>query len=233
MMEGCLIASNLLVVDVLGNDHVVALDVGDGVLLGEAASLEPEVCVLPGDARGGVGALEGEAAVCRASLAIRDGDLEGVDRIEAQRVELRRRDGDGELLTPGRVVDRAELRVVELLLHGEGVPVCVVDRVLIGEGEVLVAQVGVDAGDRRGGVRPGECPCPGCRSALSICYDDLDRVLAEAQFIDWNIYTIFQFSRRGERLRRSPINRLRRRQDVAGVGVVDRVLDREVAVLIA
>ena len=51
-------------------------------------------------------------------------------------VELLRREGDGERLALRGVVDRAELRVVELLLHGEGVPVRVVDRVLVGEGEV-------------------------------------------------------------------------------------------------
>lgn len=230
--EGRLIASNLLIVHELGDDHIVALDVGDSVLLGKAPRLKPEVGVLPGDARCGVGTLEGDAAVGRAALSVRDGDLESVDRIEAQVVELLRRDGDGERLTLRGVVDRADFPIVELLLDGEGVPVRVVDRVLVGEGEVLVAQVAIDAGDRRGRVRPGECPCPGRRSALPIRDDDLDRVLAEAQFVDWNRYTIFQFSRRGERLRRSPINRLRRRQDVAGVGVVDRVLDCKIAVLI-
>ena len=58
-------------------------------------------------------------------------------------------------------------------------------------------------------------------------------MLPEGDFLDVDGDRVFCFSRRGERLRRSPIKRLRRRQDVAGVGVVDRVLDREVCVLIS
>ena len=44
---------------------------GDGVGLRKAARLLPEVFVLAGDARGRVGALEGEAAVGCAALPIR------------------------------------------------------------------------------------------------------------------------------------------------------------------
>ena len=233
LAERRLIAADLLVVHELRDDHVVALDIGDGVLLRKAARLLPEVFVLAGDARGGVGALEGETAVGCAALPIRCLNDEIVDRIEPQRVELFRSDGDGKLLALRGVVEGAEGLVVELLDDCDGVPVRVVDGVGVRETDVLVPEVGVCAGDDRGGVDSGECPCPGSRSALAVRDDDLDRVLPEGDILDVDGDRVFCFSRRGERLRRSPIKRLRRRQDVAGVGVVDRVLDREVCVLVS
>lgn len=57
LAERSLIAADLLVVDELGDDHVVALDVGDGVLLGEAARLLAEVFVLPRDSVGRIAML--------------------------------------------------------------------------------------------------------------------------------------------------------------------------------
>ena len=233
LAERSLIAADLLVVDELGDDHVVALDVGDGVLLGEAARLLAEVFVLPRDSRSRVRPLKGEAAVGCATLPIGGGDDEVVDRIEAQGVELFRGDRDRELLSLRGVVDGAERFVVQHLDDRHGVPVRVVDGVVVGEADVLVPEVGVRAGDGRGGVDAVESPRPSRRSALPVSDDDLDRVGAEGQFADVDRDRVFEISRRGERLRRSPINRLRRRQDVAGVGVVDGVLDREVLVLIS
>ena len=233
LSERSLIAADLLVVDELGDDHVVALDVGDGVLLGEAARLLAEVFVLPRDSRSRVRPLKGEAAVGCAALPIGGGDDEVVDRIEAQGVELFRGDRDRELLSLRGVVDGAERFVVQHLDDRHGVPVRVVDGVVVGEADVLVPEVGVRAGDGRGGVDAVESPRPSRRPALSVSDDDLDRVGAEGQFADVDRDRVFEISRRGERLRRSPINRLRRRQDVAGVGVVDGVLDREVLVLIS
>ena len=228
-----LIAADLHIVHELGDDHVVALDVAHGVVLREAPVLQTEGLVLPGDRRRGVRALEGDTAVGRAALAVRDGDLEGVDRIEAQRVELFRGDRHGQLLALGRVVDRADRLVVELLHDGQCVAVRVVDGVGVGEAEVLIPEVAVAAGNGRGGVGAGERPRPGRCAALPIADDDLDSVLAEAQGIDIDGDGVYQISRRGKRLRRLPIERLRRRQDVAGVGVIDRVGDREIAVLIS
>ena len=228
-----LIAADLHIVHELGDDHVVALDVAHGVVLREAPVLQTEGLVLPGDRRRGVRALEGDTAVGRAALAVRDGDLEGVDRIEAQRVELFRGDRHGQLLALGRVVDRADRLVVELLHDGQRVAVRVVDGVGVGEAEVLIPEVAVAAGNGRGGVGAGERPRPGRCAALPIADDDLDSVLAEAQGIDIDGDGVYQISRRGKRLRRLPIERLRRRQDVAGVGVIDRVGDREIAVLIS
>ncbi len=232
LAEGGLIAPDLHAIHELGDDHVVALDVADGVLLGEAAGLEPDVAVLPGDSGRGVGALEGENTVGDAALAIRDGDLERVDGVEAQRVELLGGDGQREPALLRGVVDGAEDFVIEGLRDGERVVVRVGDGVVVGEAQIFVAQVSIDAGDRRRGVGAGERPRPGRRASLPIRDDDLDRMLAEAQFIDRDEDAIFRFSRRGERLRRPPIARLRRRQDVAGVGVVHGVLYRKIAVLI-
>ena len=228
-----LIAADLHIVHELGDDHVVALDVAHGVVLREAPVLQTEGLVLPGDRRRGVRAIEGDTAVGRAALAVRDGDLEGVDRIEAQRVELFRGDRHGQLLALGRVVDRADRLVVELLHDGQCVAVRVVDGVGVGEAEVLIPEVAVAAGNGRCGVCAGERPRPGRCAALPIADDDLDSVLAEAQGIDIDGDGVYQISRRGKRLRRLPIERLRRRQDVAGVGVIDRVGDCEIAVLIS
>lgn len=233
LAECRLIAADLLVVDVLSDNHVVALDVGDSVLLGEAARLLAEIFVLSRDSRGRVRPLEGEAAVGCAALAVAGRDDEIVDRIEAQGVELFRSDRDGELLALGGIVDGAENLVVQLFDDRDFVAVRVVDGVVVGEADVLVSEVGVRAGNGRGGIDSGECPCPGSGAALAVRYDDLDRVGAEGQFADVDRDRVFEISRRGERLRRSPLNRLRRRQDVAGVGVVDGVLDREVLVLIS
>ena len=58
-------------------------------------------------------------------------------------------------------------------------------------------------------------------------------MFTETQGVDIDRDGVYQISRRGKRLRRLPIERLRRRQDVAGVGVIDRVGDREIAVLIS
>ena len=114
LAECRLIAADLLVVDVLSDNHVVALDVGDSVLLGEAARLLAEIFVLSRDSRGRVRPLEGEAAVGCAALAVAGRDDEIVDRIEAQGVELFRSDRDGELLALGGIVDGAENLVVQL-----------------------------------------------------------------------------------------------------------------------
>ena len=202
-------------------------------LLGEAARLLAEVFVLPRDSRSRVRPLKGEAAVGCAALPIGGGDDEVVDRIEAQGVELFRSDRDGELLTLRGIVDGAENLVVQLFDDRDFVAVRVVDGVVVGEADVLVSEVGVRAGNGRGGIDSGECPCPGSGAALAVRYDNLDRVAPEGVLSDVDRDGVFCFSRRGERLRRSPINRLRRREDVAGVGVVDRVLDREVLVLIS
>lgn len=125
-----------------------------------------------------------KASVRRSALTVRDGDRDGVDRIEAQRVELLARDGYIQSLASGGVVDGSERLVVEGFHDRQGIAVRVFDRVLIGEAEVLIPEVDVGAGDRRGRVRSGERPRPGRRSALPISDDHLDRMRAEAQFID-------------------------------------------------
>lgn len=191
-----MIAADLLVVDELGDDHVVALDVGDGVLLGEAARLLAEIFVLSRDSRGRVRPLEGEAAVGCAALAVAGRDDEIVDRIEAQRVELFRSDRDGELLTLRGIVDGAENLVVQLFDDRDFVAVRVVDGVVVGEADVLVSEVGVRAGNGRGGVDSGECPCPSSGSALAVRYDDLDRVAPEGVLSDVDRDGVFCFSRR-------------------------------------
>ena len=203
LAERRLIAADLLVVDELGDDHVVALDVGDGVLLGEAARLLAEIFVLSRDSRGRVRPLEGEAAVGRAALAVAGRDDEIVDRIEAQGVELFRSDRDGELLTLRGIVDGAENLVVQLFDDRDFVAVRVVDGVVVGEADVLVSEVGVRAGNGRGGIDSGECPCPGSGAALAVRYDNLDRVTPEGVLSDVDRDGVFCFSRRGERLRRS------------------------------
>ena len=233
LSEGGLIASDLLVIHELGDNYIVSLDVGDGVGLREVPGLQAEICVGARDRRGGVGALEGEASVSCAALAVRDGDREGIHRVKTQGVELLCGDGQGQSLASRGVVDGAERLLTESLGDSQRVAVRVIDGVLVGEAQVLVAEVGVGAGDAGGRVGSGERPRPGSCAALSIADDYLDRVGAEAQFIDGDGDRIYRISRRGKRLRRLPINRLRRRQDVAGVGVVDGVGDREVAVLIA
>ena len=147
LSEGCLIGSNLLVVDKLSDNHVVALDVADGVRLGEAPRLVAEIGVLPGDGRGRIGALEGEATVARAPLAVRGRDLDCVDGVEVQGIEHLGRDRHAEGVALRGVVDGADDLVVELLSHIDRVSVCVVDRILVSKAQVLVAQVGVDAAD--------------------------------------------------------------------------------------
>ena len=138
------------------------------------------------------------------------GDDEVVDllRAEGEAFEAKNR----ELLSLRGVVDGAERFVVQHLDDRHGVPVRVVDGVVVGEADVLVPEVGVRAGDGRGGVDAVESPRPSRRSALSVSDDDLDRVGAEGQFADVDRDRVFEISRRGERLRRSPINRLRRRR---------------------
>ena len=167
LAECRLIAADLLVVDELGDDHVVALDVGDGVLLGEAARLLAEIFVLSRDSRGRVRPLEGEASVGRAALAVAGRDDEIVDRIEAQGVELFRSDRGGELLALGGIVDGAKNLVVQLFDDRDFVAVRVVDGVVGGAADGLVSEVGGRAGNGRGGVDSGECPCPG--TAASFC----------------------------------------------------------------
>ena len=231
--QRCLIAADLHVIHELGDDHIVALNVAHGVILCETPVLQTEGLVLPGDRRCGVCAFEGDATVGRTALAVRDGDLEGVDRIKSQRIELLGGDRHGQLLALGRIVDRANRLVVEFLHDGQCVAVRIVNGVGIGEAEVLISEVAVAAGNGRCGVCAGERPRPGRCAALSIADDDLDGVFTETQGVDIDRDGVYQISRRGKRLRRLPIERLRRRQDVAGVGVIDRVGDCEIAVLIS
>ena len=233
LSQRCLIAADLHVIHELGDDHIVALNVAHGVILCETPVLQTEGLVLPGDRRCGVCAFEGDATVGRTALAVRDGDLEGVDRIKPQRIELLGGDRHGQLLALGRIVDRANRLVVEFLHDGQCVAVRIVNGVGIGEAEVLISEIAVAAGNGRCGVCAGERPRPGRCAALSIADDDLDGVFTETQGVDIDRDGVYQISRRGKRLRRLPIERLRRRQDVAGVGVIDRVGDREIAVLIS
>ena len=209
--QGSLIAPDLHVVHELGDDHVVALDIGDGVLLGEAACLVAQGHILAGDCRCAVGAFEGEPPVAGATLAVRDHDGDGVDGVEVEGVELLRGDRHAKGLALGGVVDRADGLIVELLRHGEGVAVRVVDGIIVGEAQVFISQVAIDAADGGCAVGSGKCPRPGGRPALAVGDHDLHGMRPKGQFIDRDGNGIYKISRRAERLRRSAIDRLRRR----------------------
>ncbi|MPN55968.1 hypothetical protein SDC9_203652 [bioreactor metagenome] len=70
LAEGGLIAAELLVVDILGNNDIVSLNIVDNVGLREAARLYAEIGVGAGDAGCGVCALKGERSVGDSALCI-------------------------------------------------------------------------------------------------------------------------------------------------------------------
>lgn len=233
LSESRLICPDLLVIEILIDNDVVALGVRDGVVLGKGSRLRPNVLILPGDDRGGIGAFEGEGSVGRASPSVRNRDCERIDRIKSQRIELFRCDRKRQRGIFRGVIHRPENLVPELLSDRERVPVCIVYGVFIGKAEVLVSEVCIAAGDGRGGVRAAECPRSRRRAALPICDDYFNRVCPEAEIVDGYSDCVLLPPYWGKGLFCNPVDRLRRRQDVAGVGIVDGVLDHKVIVLIS